>query len=685
MQSASNQPRCGTPNAASAAISLPVLPAAKAPPIRASRNAWKRAVVLGVVQVLIILHVVHWLVAGRTVAPIEPSEAMQTLKHGIINAGFIFFGLALLSTAILGRFVCGWACHVILLQDLCAWIMKKIGIRPKAFRSRLLVYLPLGLALYMFAWPVVYRLAIAPFVQPDLVWPGWTVELTTTEFWQTFPGLLVAVPFLFVCGFACVYFLGSKGYCTYGCPYGGFFAPLDELATGRIRVTDDCEHCGHCTAVCTSNVRVHEEVRDFGMVVDPGCMKCMDCVSVCPNDALYYGFGKPAVGAAPRGAAASGGPIRIEPSPRPTRVYDLSWSEEIVLSIVAVGTLLAVRGAYDAVPLLFASGIAGCATFILWKGWRCLRDPNVRFHRWQLRLHDRLRPAGFAWLAATALSLLLVAHTGVVNAAVAIAGWHDDRAAIPPQVVFAEHPIEPDAIVAHHAREGLRWYRFASFIGDGGIGLLPGWQPRLDLQMAWLSAVNRDLQGSKAILERSIERHGPNQAAVGGIARILRAQSRPAEALAWYQEWIPREPGWGPMRDEAIVWLDLEGAYDDAIDLARLGVEVDPNDLRSLRRLSLLLVERGDDEQVREGIALVRRTLEIAPDNAFAYRAMALGHGRLGELDEALPLMQRAVELEPSDWRLRQGLGELLLGMGRATEAAEQFRRSEADRQRQQR
>ena len=22
----------------------------------------------------------------------------------------------------------------------------------------------------------------------------------------------------------------------------------------------------------------------YGMVVDPGCMKCMDCVSVCPND-----------------------------------------------------------------------------------------------------------------------------------------------------------------------------------------------------------------------------------------------------------------------------------------------------------------------------------------------------------------------------------------------------------------
>ena len=31
------------------------------------------------------------------------------------------------------------------------------------------------------------------------------------------------------------------------------------------------------------------------MVVDPGCMKCMDCISVCPNDALYFGFGKPTI------------------------------------------------------------------------------------------------------------------------------------------------------------------------------------------------------------------------------------------------------------------------------------------------------------------------------------------------------------------------------------------------------
>lgn len=50
-----------------------------------------------------------------------------------------------------------------------------------------------------------------------------------TDFWQTFPGVVMAVPFLLVCGCVAVWFLGQKGFCTYACPYGGFFA-LDRYA-----------------------------------------------------------------------------------------------------------------------------------------------------------------------------------------------------------------------------------------------------------------------------------------------------------------------------------------------------------------------------------------------------------------------------------------------------------------------
>lgn len=145
-------------------------------------------------------HLVQWLALGTTLAPIEPSESMQTVKDGIITVGAIFFGVALLSTALLGRWFCGWGCHWVAIQDATAWALARAGIRPKPFRSRLLVWLPLSLALYMFVWPLFYRFAVAPWIQPDLRWPGFTTQVMTQDFWATFPGLAMGIPFVFVSG-----------------------------------------------------------------------------------------------------------------------------------------------------------------------------------------------------------------------------------------------------------------------------------------------------------------------------------------------------------------------------------------------------------------------------------------------------------------------------------------------------
>ncbi|MFB0986540.1 MAG: 4Fe-4S binding protein, partial [Phycisphaerales bacterium] len=96
-----------------------------------SRMEKRRFAVLLVVQTLMIVHVIQWLIVGTTIAPIEPSESIQTVREGVITVGFIFFLLAIGSTLILGRFFCGWGCHVILLQDFCGRLLGRIGLRPK--------------------------------------------------------------------------------------------------------------------------------------------------------------------------------------------------------------------------------------------------------------------------------------------------------------------------------------------------------------------------------------------------------------------------------------------------------------------------------------------------------------------------------------------------------------------------
>jgi tetratricopeptide (TPR) repeat protein/ferredoxin len=381
-------------------IELPVLTNSAPPPpsdIRGSRTSRWRAGALLALTLMMIAHIVQWRLTGQTISPIEPSETMHTLQRGAVNAGFIFFTLAILATLIFGRFVCGWGCHVLALQDFCAWLLKKIGLKPKPFRSRLLVFVPLIVALYMFVYPTVYRFFVKPPNEPLI--PQFTNHLVTSNFWETFPPVLVAIPFLFVCGFMTVYFLGQKGFCTYACPYGGFFSLADKVAPGKIRVTDACHQCGHCTAVCTSNVLVHAEVKAYGMVVDEGCMKCMDCVSVCPNDALYFGFGKPAVAV----------PKTIKKN------YSLTWAEEALGAFVFLGSFFAVWDVYQLVPMLMALGIATVTTFLALRTFRLFTAKDLSFYRFNLKSSGAIRTAGWVFLSFAVVWIGLNAHSGWVR------------------------------------------------------------------------------------------------------------------------------------------------------------------------------------------------------------------------------------------------------------------------------
>ncbi len=64
---------------------LPLLPVAGSGSlarVRKSRRGPWRATVLAGVHLLIAAHATHFLIAGRTLSPVEPSEAMYTLELG---------------------------------------------------------------------------------------------------------------------------------------------------------------------------------------------------------------------------------------------------------------------------------------------------------------------------------------------------------------------------------------------------------------------------------------------------------------------------------------------------------------------------------------------------------------------------------------------------------------------------
>lgn len=657
-------------------LSLPVIPSdpAAKTTIRPSKMGKWRALVLILVHVIIAAHIIQWLITGLTLSPVEPSESMHTLRDGVVNAGFVFFILAIVSTLILGRFFCGWACHVVALQDLCSWFMGKLGVRPKPFRSRLLIYVPLILGLYMFVWPVVIREIVRPILaDPRGRLPDWLgqieplagihTEFLVRDFWATFPPWFVAIPFLIVCGFATVYFLGSKGFCTYGCPYGGLFGPADLLAVGKIRVNDNCHQCGHCTAVCSSNVRVHEEVHNFGMVVDPGCMKCLDCVSVCPNGALSLSFGKPAILAKPKpGREEFAAKARALREAR----YDFTRTEEFIFALAFLGFFMAYRGMLNHIPMLMAVAMAGIMTWALWKSWRLLRDPSSRLHNWQFKLKGKLRPAGFALILLTLVGVVVALWSGYVRFTTYRAELAYQKLTTPIDVILRpDYAPTPTELAA--AQKSLDFYTHAAPPRDGGLG----WELRPDdwVNIAYLRLITGDSTKAEAALQRVLAAGKPRDSLIFQIESIMRRRggggATDADITAFFKIALAKHDDLFAVRDRLLrqsAGQDLPGAIkslNEALARHPLSIEAPLIAAGFLRDAG-----KPDDALKLVDAALSRHG--PSPDNLL--RAAGL-LASLNKRDRAIELIDRAAKLAQRDSGPRMS-GAMMLAQMNAPDQA---------------
>ncbi len=480
-------------------------PPPTAPPSR-PRYGRRRVVVLGLVHVLIAAHIVHWKVAGRTLAPLELNEVMYTLELGVVTAGFLFMAAAVLGTAIFGRFFCSWGCHLLALQDLCAWLLKRAGWSPRPLRARFLGLVPFGAMLYMFAWPQIARAAaerwpaaaraIGP--RPDFDWrilsdaEGWA-SFTTTDFWRNLPGPGIAVLTFAVCGFLIVYALGSRSFCALACPYGAVFALADRAAPGRVRLTGDCTACGLCTAACGSGIRVHEEIARFGTVASARCLKDLDCVEVCPTRGLAFAFGRPS------------GLRSLVARDRPRPAYDASWPEELLLAGVFAVSLWTFRGLYSAVPFLLAVALSVLAAWAVLLGVRLLARRSLAVHGRVLKVDGRLTRRGAAWAVAVAASVALVLHSGLVRA-------HERRAAGAFGALRNVAPGRQEhASAIERAVHELDWLRRWGLVRP----------PALDRAFASIALVQGHDDEAARHLQRYVERRPRDLASRRQLARLV--------------------------------------------------------------------------------------------------------------------------------------------------------------------
>lgn len=564
-----------------------------------------------------VVHIVHWKLAGRTLAPLEFNEVMHALELGIVTAGFLFMAAAVLASAIFGRFFCSWGCHILALQDLSAWLLGKFGIKPRPIRSRLLLWVPMIAAGYMFLWPQVRRIATGAErasmrVATDA--DGWA-SFVTEDFWRNLPGPGIAMTTFVICGFLIVYVLGTRSFCSYGCPYGAVFGLADRFAPGRIRVGPDCTQCAKCTAVCTSHVRVHEEVARYGMVVNPACMKDLDCVSVCPEDTLRFGFGRPSF------------LRRIVGIKEVQQRYDFSWPEECVAIGVFVAVLLTYRGLYDLMPFLLSLAIAALLSYAAVIGIRLVRGPDVRFHRWTFRRSGKLTGGGAVFLALSTLVAGLTAHSAIIRYS-AFFGERQYRSA------FGGVRLDEGAadVAITHLTRARTW------------GLLES--NRIERMLGDLLTARERWTEAEESRRRSLEVAPHDTVLLSKLAQILSHQGRHNDAETVYLSAIRSDPTCAEPYYGLGVARYRRGELRGAIEYLEEALRRQNDYADAYYQLGTIFVET---QAIEKGIRHLSDCVRLRPEFGDARYNLAVALASAGRLSEAAAEIDRAIAIQPND------------------------------------
>ena len=637
-----------------------------AAPSASGRNysRWRVGCLL-LVHLLIALHIAHWLVAGRTLAPLEFNEVLHTLHLGIITAGFIFMALTVVGTLIAGRFFCSWGCHILALQDLSAWLLGKLRIRPQPIRSRTLLWAPALAVLYLFVWPQIVRIADGaglprPRVQTD--GDGWA-SFATNDFWRNLPGPGITLLTFAVVGGLTVYFLGTRGFCRYACPYGALFGLADRFAPGKIKLVGDCSQCGLCTANCQSQILVHKEVAKFGKVVDSRCLKDLDCVTVCPNQALAYGFTKPSFWQS------------LGEEERSSQPYTFTVREDLFIAAVALGLVVVYRGLYDAIPFLLSVAIAIILSTLFVKTAQLWRRPTVRLNNVLLKHEGAWRTSGRWFAAATFLLAALSLHSGFIHHQTATGRQALQRAI---GVGASGRVLDPSAASVVSGAELAR--ARARLLRADRFGLWTS--PRLGHDLATVHLLNNEPGAAEAQLKRIVHKSPSDFAAALRLARLALAQRRILEIDPLLQPILTaKESRFSPadfaLRSEALVLAgqaaELRNDIPAALSHHAAATRDNPRNGEAHLALGTLLARSG---RLTEAGQHLQQAATNYRDRAVVLENLAIVNLKLGRSAEAMAQFRELLVAHPERPQTHYHLGVALYQAGEVADAARAFQRT---------
>jgi tetratricopeptide (TPR) repeat protein len=175
-----------------------------------------------------------------------------------------------------------------------------------------------------------------------------------------------------------------------------------------------------------------------------------------------------------------------------------------------------------------------------------------------------------------------------------------------------------------------------------------------------------------------VARQGQYLAVHMGLGDMLRREERHAEAAAAYSRAIdliaaPEPQHWALFYSRGIA-LERAREWDRAEADFRKALALNPDQPQVLNYLGYSLLDMN--RNIDEALAMIERAVEQRPDDGYIVDSLAWGLFLTGRYDEALTHMERASLLMPVDPIVTDHLGDVYWAVGRKREAEFQWHRA---------
>jgi ferredoxin len=217
----------------------------------------------------------------------------------------------LVVSLVFGRVYCASFCPLGIFQDIIIYIADKLGLEPKKSPQNPLTNLRLGVLAITLVSMIIGSIGLLNLIDPYSLFgritstifkPAYaainntivsilenfniyTISYINLPYRSLYLSIVVLVIFL---ALIIVSALRGRKYCNSICPVGTILSYVSKAA--RFKINIDHQECINCK-ICESNCRAGCIDIDNSTIDHTRCTLCFDCIGVCPERVITYGYG----------------------------------------------------------------------------------------------------------------------------------------------------------------------------------------------------------------------------------------------------------------------------------------------------------------------------------------------------------------------------------------------------------